>query len=166
MTAPTTVSFRVDGTPKPQGSKSGFSPVGTSHVVQVEAVKGLKPWRARVVAAARSKWDGAAPLDEPVHVWAYFWMPRPKAHYRTGRFTGQLRDDAPTWQTSKPDGDKLLRAVLDALTIAGVLKDDALVCVAEARKLYSSRPGVTVHVGPAGPVHEHLRLAAEVGDQP
>jgi Holliday junction resolvase RusA-like endonuclease len=37
-----------------------------------------------------------------------------------------LRDDAPIYMTGKPDKDKLVRAVGDALVMAGVVRDDSL----------------------------------------
>ncbi|MFZ1730810.1 MAG: RusA family crossover junction endodeoxyribonuclease [Bacteroidota bacterium] len=55
-----------------------------------------------------------------------FLLPRPKSHFRSGRNAHLLRETAPRFPTSKPDADKLSRAVLEALT--GVAyKDDAQV---------------------------------------
>jgi Holliday junction resolvase RusA-like endonuclease len=40
--------------------------------------------------------------------------------------------------TKKPDADNLLKAVMDALTDAGIWQDDALVFRTEAAKWYAS----------------------------
>jgi crossover junction endodeoxyribonuclease RusA len=46
----------------------------------------------------------------------------------------------------RPDLDKLVRAVLDALSEAGVWRDDAQVVSVVARKAYGSAPGLTVEI--------------------
>ncbi len=50
--------------------------------------------------------------------------------------------------TTKPDLDKLERAILDALTKSGVIKDDALVVDLVASKHYAdeNRPGVLIEL--------------------
>jgi crossover junction endodeoxyribonuclease RusA len=74
----------------------------------------------------------------PVAVHVKFVMPRPKHHYRTGRNAHLLRDSAPEYPTGKPDLDKLCRALLDSLTAAGVVKDDAQVVWLDAIKVYAT----------------------------
>ena len=74
-----------------------------------------------------------------------FRMPRPKSHYWTGRRAHELRPDAPTWHTSRPDVDKLTRAVLDALS--GVWwVDDSQVAMVTASKAYSDDGAPGVHI--------------------
>jgi crossover junction endodeoxyribonuclease RusA len=72
---------------------------------------------------------------------AIFKFPRPKSHYRTGRNAHLLRDDAPEFKMSRPDGEKLERSTYDALTDAGVWRDDAQVVDAHWTKVYSDSPG-------------------------
>lgn len=64
---------------------------------------------------------------------ALFWLPRPKGHYRV---KGGVRPSAPPWPTTKPDGDKLLRALMDGLTTAGIWWDDSQAVHISARKLF------------------------------
>lgn len=90
-------------------------------------------WKKTVKAAALKVWDGK-PFDVPLRVDISFQMPRPKSHYKRG----DLRDDAPTWFTSKPDRDNLDKAVLDALTDAGILLDDRLACCGYITKTYAN----------------------------
>ena len=74
----------------------------------------------------------------------YFTMPRPKSHYRTGKYADSLRGDAPENHTSLPDLDKLIRCVLDALT--GVCyQDDGQVWLCKSCKMYGKNPGVHIH---------------------
>ena len=98
-------SFLVLGLPAPQGSKTH---VGDGRMV--ESSKRVKPWRRQVAAAYADRNFGDM-LDGPVSIIVDFYLPRPKAHYGTGRNRGQLRPSAPTRPAVKPDVDKLARAV-------------------------------------------------------
>lgn len=138
------LEFAAHGTPAPQGSKNARSFCGQEaavcknchrrHVVKINleeaSSRKLKEWRSAVKAAAalalvedRSAW----PLAGPVMLTVAFFMPRPKSHFRTGRFSHLLRDDAPRWPVYPPDLSKLVRATEDALTEVGVWKDDSQV---------------------------------------
>lgn len=124
--------FRVTGEPGAQGSKRH---VGRG--IMVESSKKVAPWRQDVVAAAEK---AAAEQDwqPPAQVRAVivFGFRRPKSHYRTGRNAHLLRDDAPNWHSNKPDGDKLLRSTMDALTTSGVIADDSKVVEMTACKIW------------------------------
>lgn len=66
-----------------------------------------------------------------VSISAEFFFDRPKSHYTT---TG-LRTTAVNGHTGRPDVDKLLRAILDAMT-GIVFEDDSQVRIDMAAKLY------------------------------
>lgn len=146
---PTGLAFTVHGTPAGQGSKRH---VGRG--VMIEQSKRVRPWREAVKHAALdaiAAWESTrstpwTPLMEPVHITVTVRIPRPKSHYRTGRFADILRDDAPTYAPNTPDLDKALRAIFDALTDAGVWRDDRQVVAVYATKVYDSRPGAVVRV--------------------
>jgi Holliday junction resolvase RusA-like endonuclease len=121
----------VLGTPVPQGSKNVYQ--GHS----VEANKNTMPWRESIITQCIREGIDGTRLDGPVMVACHFTFPRPKKHYRTGANAHLLRDDAPVWKTSAPDVDKLCRAVLDSLTQAGVIVDDARVVLLSAGKKYT-----------------------------
>lgn len=98
----------------------------------------LAGWRATVTATARAALSADwRPLDEPVRVSCDFWLPSPAR---------------PRWwlPAVKPDLDKLVRAVLDSLADAGVLKNDSRVVeFGLTRKRYADAehpPGVAVVV--------------------
>src|SRR5690348_2302228 len=69
------------------------------------------------------------PLTQPISVRAVFSFRRPQTHYRTGRFSSALRDDAPLRPFTRAQGDldKLLRSTYDSITAAGLIKDDKLI---------------------------------------
>lgn len=161
---PTPITFTVLGTPAPQGSKHGrpiYRGTGdarefTGHVAQVESSKsGVATWRQDVVVAAQNVLR-VGPEDEQgmvervgypfglsaVHVTIVFIFARPQHHFRTGRYAHELRPNAPRLHTIKPDADKLLRSTFDALTTAGMWKDDCQVAgiAGEPIKVYAN-PG-------------------------
>ena len=104
----------------------------------IESSARVKPWRESIRAAALAAMgDDWTPITGPVTVDLTFLLPRPKGHFGTGRNAGKLRDSAPTHHTTKPDLDKLIRAVLDALTSAGVWGDDSQVWGLAAAKGYA-----------------------------
>jgi Holliday junction resolvase RusA-like endonuclease len=96
-------------------------------------------------------WEGRPPLTEPVVVRLTFTFPWLVKHYRTGKSSRLLRDDAPTIHDTTPDLDKLVRLVFDALTVAGVWRDDCIGSDLRAVKRW----------GPTGATQIHLRKAGE-----
>lgn len=135
------LAVHVVGTPKQQGSKRGFVVPGKGGgraraVIVDDNKKPLKDWRTDVVLACRAAVEASTgtswPLPGPLAVRLVFAMPRP------------ARPKWP-WPAVKPDIDKLERAVLDALTDAGVWVDDAQVVDLHAVKHYPG-PDIGQHV--------------------
>jgi Holliday junction resolvase RusA-like endonuclease len=134
------LDFFVDGVPITQGSKKGFvvndKRTGKARAVVVEdRSASLGDWRRSLsssAALAMDRADFAGYVELPL-VELDFGLTKPATVKRR-------------YPTVKPDVDKLARAVLDALTAAGVYKDDAAVLDALIRKRYSARPGVRVRV--------------------
>lgn len=116
----------IPGTPQPQGSKRVFR----SGYMTEDNPK-LKPWRADAITylqSAAEAYDAATvPITTPVSVEATFYYSRPASHFGTGRNADRLKASAPTYKHTTPDLDKLARALGDALTQAGILRDDALI---------------------------------------
>lgn len=135
------LTFNVTGTPAPQGSKRAF--VVNGHAVMAESSKKVKPWRQDVTAAALNAMasvPGFQPYAGPVSVRVVFWISRPGYHFRSGARSRELKPTAPRYVDKKPDGDKLLRATLDALTSSGVFRDDAQVAILTGVKEYADGP--------------------------
>lgn len=140
-------SFRILGIAAPQGSKktvgTRIGARGQSVPIMVESSKQLPKWRKEVTKQAELQWLGKPPLDGPLLVRMVFTLPKPASAPKTRR----------TWPDKKPDGSKLLRAVEDALTDAGVWVDDARGVDIIASKRFPNeglhalpQPGVVVHV--------------------
>jgi Holliday junction resolvase RusA-like endonuclease len=144
----------VVGTPRPQGSKRPVRNKHTGRIHMVESSERLPDWRADIRDAAMRATDDvltSAYWERPLAVSIWFTLPRPKGHYlpaNTRRAAPELRPDAPKHPAGKPDTDKLLRAVLDALT-GLVWRDDAQVVDILARKVYGERPGADITVSEA-----------------
>lgn len=131
------LSFRVNGLPAPQGSKRH---VGNGRMI--EASKKVGPWRAAVFEAVASL--DFEPFANECSIEIVFYLEKPKTVKRI-------------LPTVPPDLDKLIRGLLDALTLAHVWLDDALAVDITAVKIYASEadpPGAKIIireiVDPAG----------------
>jgi len=133
------IEFFVPGIPVAKGSAKAFynRKANRAFVVQNNAAR-QRPWVSMISLMAEEA--GARIVAEgPVRVTLVFHMPRPKSHFTKKG----LRETAPVLHHSKPDIDKITRAVLDALT-AIAWKDDAQVAALEVVKRYDDEPGVRV----------------------
>ena len=110
------VVIKVYGLPAPQGSKS-FKGMRGGHAIMVESSKKVRPWRQDVKAAAEVVRAGADPLDCPLRLHMVFTLPKPASAPKRRK----------TWPMRTPDLSKLARSTEDALTDAGIWKDDARV---------------------------------------
>ena len=115
------IHFSVEGLPIPQGSKVVARGGGKTWLRDANASK-LKPWRAKVAAAA----DVGRTFDCPVEVFAVFYLPRPKK---------------PRWWAPavKPDIDKLMRALNDGMVDGGLVSDDSRIVDSRTYKRYASK---------------------------
>ena len=135
----------VHGVPAPQGSKKGgYSAKTGKTFVYEQNSKTQKSWRQDVIAAAVAlrELHSFETLDGPVQIVIYFRLPRPAS----------VKVSRRPYPAVKPDVDKLLRNTLDALTQAGIYRDDAQVVDLFVQKRYATddpagSPGATIRVG-------------------
>lgn len=93
--------------------------------------------REAVAAALPANWD----MTLPVAVSAIFTFSRPKAHFNS---KNELKSNAPRYYAlSRNDGDKLCRAILDAMTSVAYLDDGQVVDLHAYRRyaLMKNLPG-------------------------
>lgn len=139
------VQVRVLGIPRPQGSlRLHALPNGKTAARYPPAVY---EWRSVVQQAVAERNIGQ--FSGPVELRLGFDLPRPVGHFGTGRNAGRVKPNAPAWPTVAPDLDKLVRCVGDALTDAGLWRDDAQVVSIVAAKRYvnpPATPGVLISV--------------------
>ena len=120
------ISFRVLGTPAPQGSKTRMPNGAMLEAGSQVGRDKQRAWRTAVAETARDYLTADTPLDGPLRLRIEFRMPRPKAR-RTA-----------LWADRKPDFDKITRNVADALTDAGMIIDDSRIVEMHIIKVYSS----------------------------
>jgi len=85
------------------------------------------------------------PFDCPLRVDVTFFFSRPKSHFKSGKNSHILKDNAPVWHTSRPDRDNLDKLVMDSMSKV-FWRDDSLVCAGEIQKLYSDNPRTEITI--------------------
>jgi len=137
----TSYTIEVRGTPAPQGSKTVVRAGGktTGRPVIVENNRAaVQPWREAV--RAETQQTVPVPLGGPVFVRITFRLARPKSLPKSV-----------TYPAKRPDLDKLIRAVLDGLTMGGAWTDDAQVVTLLSSKTYGAIPGCSIQIGDSLP---------------
>jgi crossover junction endodeoxyribonuclease RusA len=119
----------VYGAPAPQGSKKFVGRAKSGRGIMVESSKKVRPWRDDVKMAALAVRHGSPPIDAPIRVRMVFTMPKPASAPKRKR----------SFPMRMPDLSKLARSTEDALTDAGIWRDDAR--VVEYARLAKVYPG-------------------------
>lgn len=128
------ISFYANGIPKGQPRPKAFSRGGRASVYDPSTAEG---WKSQVAMSAKDSLP-ESPLTGPLRLELYFYFPRPKGHFRTGKRASEVKDNAPLFHVSKPDSDNLAKAVMDAMTQLGFWMDDSQVSQLLISKAYSS----------------------------
>lgn len=132
------LSFTVPGVPQPKGSGSI---VAGGHYIEAGTGPSRRKktsWYSKVAEHALLALPGLASglkIDSPVSASVLFRFPIPKSRLRGKR---ALKVGDP--HVSKPDCDKLIRAIGDSLTRGRLIGDDALIWDWSATKVYAT-PG-------------------------
>jgi len=126
------ISFTVYGEAKPKGSTRAF--VVNGRAITTTANPKTKEWQQLVSLAVQDNrpeklYDGAVSVD------LKFYIYRPKS----------VSEKKRPHPTVKPDIDKLVRAILDALK-GKIYTEDARVCGVCASKDYGDPPRVEIQV--------------------
>lgn len=132
------IEFFVPGRVAPQGSKRYVGGNKASGGRFIEASKYLPAWRTAVTTVARDHMThyGYESISGPVDLNVVFYIERPKSIPQSKRVTPIV----------PPDVDKLVRAICDAMTDAGVWDDDAQVIHLKAMKLYDDHHEPGAHI--------------------
>lgn len=123
------ICFTIYGIPQPQGSTRAFIPKGWSRPVITTDNKSLKPWRQDVSQTAQLEMQKAGlsiVQNKPIFLCANFYFDRPKS----------LKKSI-VQKITKPDLDKLFRALSDALT-GIVFKDDSQIVASTVVKSFGA----------------------------
>jgi Holliday junction resolvase RusA-like endonuclease len=95
--------------------------------------------------AIRQQIGEHVPFQGAVAICMTFYLKRPKAHYGTGKNSGQLKGSAPNIHTKKPDLDNLEKFVLDVCN-GLIFKDDAQIYTIQSSKQYDENPRTTIAI--------------------
>ena len=135
----------IPGIPKTQGSKNAI-PFMWNGKIRSRVIENnhtdLKSWRHDVGWGVKMAFKRSEPLRDPIFLVLDFYRPRPKQHYLK---QGNISPTAPTWPATKPDLDKLIRAIKDSMT-AIVYMDDGQVVGMIPFKFFGRNPGVRIRV--------------------
>lgn len=107
-------------------------------------------WKAKIAAGLV---DYANRDDKrPFMLFLTFYMRRPLSHYGTGKNKHKIKRNAPDHHLQTPDIDNLTKAVMDAITVLNVWRDDSQVVSLNAAKVWSDvreDAGVNIAIVPA-----------------
>ena len=93
------------------------------------------------------------PYDEPLIASFEFNFSRPKGHYRTGKLSHLLKENAPEYHIGTPDADNLAKFICDSFN--GVFwKDDARISTMLISKRYLDTPGIRIRITRESNRHE------------
>jgi len=129
------IDLLVEGNPVPQGS---FRHVGNGRIISANPK--LNAWRDTIATQIAQQTHHRL-IEAPIRLQLVFTLPRPKSVSKALRAV----------PTTKPDLDKLTRAVMDAISLeryCQVIKDDSLVTDLHAAKRYADHtpPGVSIMI--------------------
>ena len=141
------IDLFVEGNPKPQARPRVSVRAGRGFAYNADS-KDMVAWKKALDSALAEIPNRG--LDGPMHVELVFRLPRPKAHYRTGKFSHLLKDSAPGDEGSRCDVDNLSKVILDKITRSGYWIDDNQVVFLSVRKrwAYSEKAGCEIRVIP------------------
>ena len=75
-------------------------------------------------------------MGKPIKCILFFYSSRPRSHYRTGKFSNELKPTSPEYNMCKKDIDNMAKFVLDALNNKLYI-DDAQIIELHCKKLFS-----------------------------
>jgi Holliday junction resolvase RusA-like endonuclease len=133
------ITFDVLGEPKSQPRPKAMR---RGNFIHVYTPATAKAWKGLVASAAKP-FLSPVPIEGPLSLSLDFRFVRPKSHFTS---KGALTKGARIAHTTKPDADNLAKAVMDALTDAGLWKDDTQIVRLFVTKTYAETEGVSVRI--------------------
>jgi len=127
------IKFTVYGDPKPQQRHRHFR--RGSFTQTYDPSKKDKTDFTIVLLEAKHKFGISDPIEGAIEMKLAFYFDRPKSHYRTGKYSKELKPNAPSAHIKKPDGDNLVKFVLDSMN-KFLIKDDSQVYKLTYEKFY------------------------------
>ena len=82
------------------------------------------------------------PFTSALRIKFRFYIKRPKAHFRTGKYANELKKTAPVYHIKRPDVDNYVKFYMDCMNKL-VYLDDSQVIELRATKEYSDKESYT-----------------------
>ena len=82
------------------------------------------------------------PYTDALKIKFVFHIKRPKAHFRTGKYSNELKKTAPVYHTKRPDVDNYVKFYMDCMNNV-VYLDDSQVIDIYAKKEYDDKESYT-----------------------
>ena len=82
------------------------------------------------------------PYTDALKIRFVFHIKRPKAHFRTGKYSNELKKTAPVYHTKRPDVDNYVKFYMDCMNNV-VYLDDSQVIDIYAKKEYDDKESYT-----------------------
>ena len=79
-------------------------------------------------------------MTNPIKCELHFYCKRPKTHFKTGKKSNELKENAPKYNTNNKDLDNMVKFVLDALNDK-LYVDDNLIIEITCKKMYAVDDG-------------------------
>ena len=94
-----------------------------------------------------AKYKPKRPYTGDIYLKVIFYMPRPKHHYRSGKYSHLLKDRCKDiiYHSIVPDLDNMVKLYSDILQ-PQIICDDSQICVLQAEKKYSTNPRVEITI--------------------
>jgi Holliday junction resolvase RusA-like endonuclease len=84
-------------------------------------------------------------MNKPIKCILRFYCKRPKTHYKSGKNSNILKDNAPKYNTNKKDLDNMVKFVLDAFNNQ-LYEDDCQIIEIQCAKLYAEHSDETGYI--------------------
>ena len=85
------------------------------------------------------------PFNGAISLYIRFSMPYVKKHYRTGKFSKELKPNPPIAYKIKPDIDNMLKFLMDAGNKV-FWNDDSQIYRVQMEKIYAVKPGTKITI--------------------
>lgn len=132
------IQLTVYGDPQPQGSTRAFMRPGMKYPVVTSDNPKNKSWRQEVASQAINSMLGRAVFTGAIMLTVNFYFERPKSQKKA------------IYKTTRPDCDKLVRSIADAMT-GIVYGDDSQIVQMIARKAFGSPARAEIQVAEIHP---------------
>lgn len=119
------ITFFLKGNPKPKQRPRISQP---NPRMRPKIYSPASQWETDILKQLKIiKMRNSLYYDKAIEVDCIFLIPRPKSHFRTGKYSHLLKPTAPIYHEVKGDRDNYDKCILDRMTKAGILKDDCIV---------------------------------------